>query len=86
MLRNLLIHDGQTVVLGGLTEASRETLKAGIPFLSSIPLLGGLFGHAKRSSAETELFIFLTPRVLKSDDDAANVTKPLHERAGRNAP
>ena len=77
----LLVRDGQTVVLGGLTDQVRETRQSGLPFLSSIPLLGGLFGKASRGTVETELFIFLTPRVIRSDDDAVRLTTPLRTRA-----
>lgn len=77
----LLVRDGQTVVLGGLTDRQKDVASRGVPFLSSIPVLGGLFGrHARRSTA-TELFIFLTPRVIRTDDDAARLTQPLHDRA-----
>jgi type II secretory pathway component GspD/PulD (secretin) len=41
--------------------------------LSSIPLLGGLFGRVNRRTTETELFLFLTPRVLFTDDDVESV-------------
>ncbi|HEX9485268.1 MAG TPA: secretin N-terminal domain-containing protein [Gemmatimonadaceae bacterium] len=82
----LLIRDGQTVVLGGLTDTERQTSQGGIPFLSSIPLIGGLFGHASRQTTETELFIFLTPRVIRTDDDAARLTTPFREKADRVTP
>lgn len=77
----LLIKDGQTVVLGGLTDRQREANQAGVPLLSSIPLLGGLFGRASRRTTETELFLFITPRVIRTDDDASKVTDPLRRRA-----
>lgn len=79
----LLVRDGQTVALGGLTDRVRESRQQGIPILSAIPLLGGLFGGAKRQAAETELFVFLTPRVIRTDDDAMRLSQPMRERAGR---
>ena len=78
----LLVRDGQTVALGGLTDRQKDVSRGGIPILSSIPLIGGFFGHARRSTAETELFIFLTPRVIRTDEDAIRVTEPLKKRAG----
>ncbi len=78
----LLIRDGQTVALGGLTDNQTDATQGGVPFLSSIPLIGGLFGHAERQSTATELFIFLTPHVIRTDDDAQRLTTPLRERAG----
>ncbi len=79
----LLVRDGQTVVLGGLTDRQRDVSQSGVPLLSSIPLLGGLFGRASRRTTETELFLFLTPRVLRDDAEADAVTEPLRERMNR---
>ncbi len=77
----LLVRDGQTVALGGLTDRVKEARQSGLPILSSIPLFGGLFGAASRGTTETELFIFLTPKVIRSDEDAAAATAPLQERS-----
>jgi general secretion pathway protein D len=82
----LLIKDGQTVALGGLRDSERESNRGGIPLLSSIPLIGGLFGHATRSNSETELFLFLTPRVIRSDEESDSLTAPLLKRARENNP
>ena len=83
---HLLARDGQTIALGGLTDRQREVTRGGLPFLSSIPLLGGFFGHASHRTTETELFVFLTPRVIRTDEDAMRVSDPLRERAGRLQP
>jgi general secretion pathway protein D len=80
----LLVKDGQTVVLGGLSDRQRERNQGGVPVLSSIPLLGGLFGRASRRTTETELFLFITPRVIRSDADADAVTEPLRKKAEVN--
>jgi general secretion pathway protein D len=82
----LLVKDGQTVALGGFTDAERDVTQGGIPFLSSIPLLGGLFGHASRQTAATEIYLFLTPHVIRSDQDADSVTHPMLDRAGKVKP
>jgi general secretion pathway protein D len=82
----LLIRDGQTVVLGGLTDKQKEVQTRGVPFLSSIPLIGGLFGRVTRQTTSTELFIFLTPRVIRSDEDAARLSTPLEQRSLQHAP
>jgi type II secretory pathway component GspD/PulD (secretin) len=44
--------------------------------LSGIPLLGGVFGSTSRRSNATELYLFLTPRIIRSDADADSVTQP----------
>ncbi|HEU4722062.1 MAG TPA: secretin N-terminal domain-containing protein [Gemmatimonadaceae bacterium] len=82
----LLIRDGQTVVLGGLTDKQKDVTTRGVPVLSSIPIIGGLFGRVSRQTTETELFIFLTPRVIRSDEDAARLSSPLEQRSLQRAP
>ena len=86
MQTQLLVHDGQTVVLGGLTERQKDVSSGGIPILSRIPLLGGLFGRQVRATRETELFVFLTPHVIRSDADAERLSKPLREHAKQIEP
>jgi general secretion pathway protein D len=83
---DLLIKSVETVVLGGLSDKQRDRAQSGIPVLSSIPLLGGLFGRASRRTTETELFLFLTPRVLTSDEDAEDLTAPFRRRAEKHKP
>jgi general secretion pathway protein D len=77
----LLLKDGQTVILGGLSDRQRDVSQQGVPFLSSIPLVGGLFGRASRRTTETELFLFITPTIIADDAEADAVTKPAQERA-----
>jgi type II secretory pathway component GspD/PulD (secretin) len=75
-MTQVLVKDGQTIVLGGLRDQQRERTQSGIPVLSGIPIIGGLFGSADRRKTETELYLFLTPRILKTDADADSVTAP----------
>ncbi len=82
----LLVRDGQTVALGGLTDRQRDVTRRGLPLLSSIPIIGGLFGSSERRTTETELFIFITPRVIRTDDDAMRLSKPLEDRAAARTP
>ena len=77
----LLIRDGQTIVLGGLTDNQHEVDTGGVPVLSSIPFLGGLFGHVSRTSNSTELLLFLTPRIIHDDQDVDDLTTPLRLKA-----
>ena len=78
----LLIRDGQTVVLGGLTDRQRDHSQGGVPLLSSIPWLGGLFGRVGDRVTETELFIFIKPLVLRNDADADAATDPKLKKTG----
>ena len=77
----LLIKDGQTIVLGGLTDSQKEHRQGGIPLLSAIPWIGGLFGHLSHQVTETELFLFLTPTIIRGDDDVDAVTDPLRKKS-----
>ena len=83
---DLIVRDGQTIVLGGLTDREHDVQSQGVPFLSSIPFVGGFFGRQSRNTTETELFVFLTPRVIRSDEDAERLTSPLRDRAEKVKP
>ncbi len=72
----VLVKDQQTIVIGGLRDLQREQQRSGVPVLSQIPLLGGLFGSTTRRSNLTELYLFITPRIIASDADAEAVTGP----------
>jgi general secretion pathway protein D len=76
----VLVRDSQTIVIGGLRDLQRSATQGGIPLLSRIPILGGLFGSADRRTNETELYLFLTPRILRTDADADSVTVPRLRR------
>jgi general secretion pathway protein D len=78
----LLVRDGQTAVLGGLAEAQRERGSGGIPFLSSIPVVGGVFGSRSRADRNTELFIFLTPRIVRDDAGQEATTRDVQQNGG----
>jgi general secretion pathway protein D len=78
---DVLVRDGQTVVLGGLREQLHEVVKSGIPVLSNLPILGGLFGVQQRRTTETELFLFITPIVLRDDASADSAAATALERA-----
>jgi general secretion pathway protein D len=83
-LTRVLVRDGQTIMLGGLTDQQKDVTQGGIPLLSGIPLLGGLFGRADRRNNRTELYLFLTPRILRTDSDADSVTTPHLPRNGEH--
>lgn len=74
-LTQVLVEDGQTIVIGGLRDRVQDRIRTGIPVLSDIPVLGGLFGGTKTRTTETELFLFITPTILDSDEDAREVTE-----------
>jgi type II secretory pathway component GspD/PulD (secretin) len=83
----LLVRDGHTAVLGGLSGTQRDRTSGGVPLLSSIPVLGAIFGSKTRRSDDFELFIFITPHVISSDEDLEDATSDVQRgsRAGRAA-
>jgi type II secretory pathway component GspD/PulD (secretin) len=56
--------DGETIVIGGLRQKQKEVVDRKIPFLGDIPIIGQLFRGKSESSVDTELVIFVTPRLL----------------------
>ncbi len=57
----------QTIVLGGLIQKTSDTLQRKVPFLGDIPIIGQAFRYDSHTHRRTELLIFLTPRIIKSD-------------------
>jgi general secretion pathway protein D len=76
----LSIMESQTIVIGGLIEDRKETVKTGIPYLSKIPVLGALFGYHTNTVNKTETVLFLTPRVIGDLADSNRVTEEFREK------
>jgi type IV pilus assembly protein PilQ len=60
----LLVADGETAVIGGLTVTTVEKTRSGIPLLSSLPLIGSLFSFSSTKENRKDLIILVTPRIL----------------------
>ena len=76
----IFIRDGQTTVIGGLADNTHSSDVSGIPFLSRIPLIGPLlFGRVTRNQATNELFLFLTPHIISSDEDIDKLRNAVKE-------
>jgi general secretion pathway protein D len=63
------IADGETVILGGLRRKHEEDRRDKIPFLGDLPGLGKLFGTTKITDNSTEMFVFITPRIIRDPVD-----------------
>jgi type IV pilus assembly protein PilQ len=61
----LLVDNGQTVVLGGIYETTKTTQVTRVPFFSDLPLIGNLFKSSIDVDDRTELLIFVTPKILQ---------------------
>jgi general secretion pathway protein D len=68
------VKDGETLALGGLIQTDNTNNKSGIPFLHELPLIGPLFGSTILNDDRKELVILITPRVVKTKQDARIVT------------
>jgi type IV pilus assembly protein PilQ len=66
---NVLVKDGNTIVIGGLFRESSQSNRSQVPFLGSIPLAGALFRSKADATTRQEIIILLTPHIIK--DDAA---------------
>ncbi|MFL5606850.1 MAG: AMIN domain-containing protein [Gemmatimonadaceae bacterium] len=60
----LLVPDGQTVVIGGLTQTTVQLSKSGLPLLVDLPLIGRLFGVTSRTETRRDLLILITPHII----------------------
>ena len=65
----ILVNDGETAVIGGLTVTEVTVTKSGIPFLVDLPILGKLFGFTSQTENRRDLLILITPHII--DDLAA---------------
>lgn len=76
----LLVRDQQTAVIGGLIDQQRDRTSSGIPFLKDLPLIGGLFRSSQQNRRQTtELFIFITPHVLRTDQDMDDAARGMRD-------
>jgi type IV pilus assembly protein PilQ len=65
IITQVLVNDGQTVVLGGILDTTKSKSANKVPFLADIPVLGYLFRSTKDINNKTELLIFITPKILR---------------------
>src|SRR6185436_15684851 len=61
----VLVNDGQTVVLGGILETERRETEKKVPYLGDVPVLGRIFKTTGRTNNKDELLIFVTPKILR---------------------
>jgi len=71
----VLVKDGDTVVIGGLYRTLKSEQKNAVPFLSKVPVLGWLFRNDSKDNQHEELLVFITPKIVKYEN---NRTEVLH--------
>ncbi|MHB9023276.1 MAG: secretin N-terminal domain-containing protein [Armatimonadota bacterium] len=72
---SVMVNNGQTIVIGGIIKDNKSRVTKGVPFLSSIPILGEAFKYRTNETTRSELMVFLTPHILKETGDVNKVTQ-----------
>ena len=84
-ITNVLLFDGQTTVIGGLSKENSDNSESGVPWLKDIPIIGYLFKGKETSDSLDEVLIFITPHILgeqfadEVDDSSTESTPPTTE-------
>ena len=63
---NILVADGETIVIGGVFSSDTQTSQEKVPFLGDLPILGKAFRRDVTAESKSELLIFLTPRIINN--------------------
>jgi len=74
------VQSGETLIMAGLIRDESNNSSDGLPGLSRLPLIGGLFGAKSNSDKRTELIVLITPRVLQTVQQASEVTGEYRRR------
>ncbi|HVN41693.1 MAG TPA: type IV pilus secretin PilQ [Steroidobacteraceae bacterium] len=69
IVTQVLVNDGQTVVLGGILETQRTNTINKVPFMGDLPGVGWLFRSKQKTDNKSELLIFVTPKILREGAD-----------------
>ena len=77
------VQSGDTLIMGGLIRDTKQQGSEGIPWLTKIPVLGGLFGQQNIKDQRSELVLFVTPRVVETQQDVRNILDDLGKRMER---
>lgn len=80
------VKDGETMVLGGIMRNTVTSSVRKVPLLGDIPILGQLFRSTSHEKQKTELLVMLTPRIVRSPDDAARIREKALKENGKTLP
>jgi general secretion pathway protein D len=83
VVTSLTVGDGQTLVMGGLMREKEEKGSSGVPFLSSIPGIGFLFGKNTKERVKVDLMLFITPRVIVNLSDVDAITQEFQQKVSK---
>ena len=68
-ISNVLVRDGETIVIGGIMKDTSSTKEDGIPYLKDIPIFGWLFKNIRWQKDFEELMVFITPRIISGGSE-----------------
>jgi general secretion pathway protein D len=71
---NVMIEDGELLILGGLIEDTYTQSESKVPILSSVPLLGRLFQSSSKGKDQQVLMMFIRPTIIRNPEDAKNLS------------
>ncbi|MEI6268059.1 MAG: type II secretion system secretin GspD [Methylococcaceae bacterium] len=77
---SVAVHDGETIVMGGLIKNSLTEINSGIPWLYQLPLIGSLFGTTVKNNIKNELVVLITPRVVASKQDSRVISNEFKRK------
>ena len=72
IITQVLVNDGQTVVLGGILETNQRQDETKVPYLGDVPVLGHLFKNTSHKDNKDELMIFITPKIVREGVNVYN--------------
>lgn len=76
----VVVKSGETMVLGGLIKDDNNRGSSGLPYLSKIPFIGGLFGVQTFNKTRTELVLLITPRLVANNQQAREVSDEFRKK------
>jgi type II secretory pathway component GspD/PulD (secretin) len=62
----VLVNDGETAVIGGLTITEKSRVRSGIPLLMDLPIIGALFRNTREEEKKRDLLIMVTPHIIRN--------------------
>lgn len=80
------VRDGESFVIGGLVQDSTLTSKSKIPLLGDIPVLGAAFSRETQSRSKTDLYIIITPRIVKYGEGLNGIPEGVVKVPGAERP
>ena len=82
----LKIHDGETIIIGGLLRTDDSNITTKLPFLGDLPFVGAAFRHKKKDTTQRELVIFITPHIIDDVNSGQWLSAAVFKAGGKEGP